>query len=187
MRAIGCSNFSGAAVEEAQQCAARTGLAPFVVCQDQYSLLARGIERELMPVMERHGLGLLPYFPLASGLLTGKYRPGAAMPEGSRLSYSRRHIDRFVTEQNWRMVEALQRFCDARGRSLLELAFGWLLGKPMVASVIAGATRPEQLEQNVRAIGWVLSDAERAAVERITEAAIDPNQGRLSEPHAATA
>jgi aryl-alcohol dehydrogenase-like predicted oxidoreductase len=179
VRAIGCSNFSGKQVEEAMQCGQAIGTTPFVAVQDQYSLLARGIERDLLPAMQRYELGLLPYFPLASGLLTGKYKPGATMPQGSRLSYSDRHIERFVTDKNWKMVEELQRFCDARGHEMLELAFGWLLGSPAVASVIAGATRPEQLQQNVQATGWTLSAAERAEVGRITDGAVDPNQGRL--------
>ncbi|HET9904228.1 MAG TPA: aldo/keto reductase [Xanthobacteraceae bacterium] len=187
VRAVGCSNFSADRVEAAMGVAQARGLTAFVAAQDQYSLLARGIERALLPALARHGLALLPYFPLASGLLTGKYKPGAAMPEGSRLSYSQRHIARFVTETNWRMVEALQAFCDARGRGLLELAFGWLVGNPRVASVIAGATRPEQLDANVRAVDWALTPAERAEVERITEAATDPGQGRIREGDGAAA
>jgi aryl-alcohol dehydrogenase-like predicted oxidoreductase len=179
VRAIGCSNFSGKQVDAAMDAAQALGVTPFTAVQDQYSLLARGIERGLLPAIARHGLGLLPYFPLASGLLTGKYKPGADMPQGSRLSYSDRHIERFVTDKNWEMVAALQAFCDQRGRSILELAFGWLLMNPAVSSVIAGATRPEQLEANVKATGWVLTAEEIAEINRITDAATDPNQGRL--------
>lgn len=179
VRHIGCSNFSAKQVDEAQACARDKGLTPFICAQDQYSLLARGIERDLIPTMQKYGMSLLPYFPLASGLLTGKYRDRVTMPEGARLSYSKRHIDRFVTDTNWNMVDALQEFCDRRGRPLLDLAFGWLLGNPVVASVIAGATKPEQLEQNVRATGWTLSGEERAEVERITQAATDPRQGQF--------
>ena len=180
VRHIGCSNLSAAQVSEAQKQARQNGLAPFICCQDQYSLLARGIERELIPTMQAEGLGLLPYFPLASGLLTGKYRDRAKIPEGSRLSYSKRHIERFVTDANWKMLDALQQFCDRRGRPILDLAFGWLLGNPVVASVIAGATRPEQPELNVRATGWTLTAEERAEVDRITQAATDPRQGRFA-------
>jgi aryl-alcohol dehydrogenase-like predicted oxidoreductase len=179
VRAIGCSNFTAKQVDDAMAAAKALGVTSFVTAQDQYSLLARGIERDLLPSLSRHKLGLLPYFPLASGLLTGKYRPGADMPAGSRLSYSDRHIERFVTGKNWEMVAELQSFCDKRGRGMLELAFGWLLGNPEVSSVIAGATRPEQLVANAQAVGWVLTEAERAEVARITEAATDPNQGRL--------
>jgi aryl-alcohol dehydrogenase-like predicted oxidoreductase len=167
VRHIGCSNFSPQQVGEAQDVAARNRLAAFVCCQDQYSLLARDIERDLMPAIEARGLGLLPYFPLASGLLTGKYRRDA-MPEGARLTYSPQHADRFISARNWEMVEALAAFCTARGRSLIELAFGWLLAKPAVASVIAGASTPEQVEQNVRAAGWNLSADELAEVDRMT-------------------
>src|SRR5215216_1147572 len=177
VRHIGCSNFSAAQVKEAQTRAHERGLTPFISCQDQYSLLVRGIERDLIPAMEAEGLGLLPYFPLASGLLTGKYRDRTKMPAGSRLSYSKRHVERFVTDTNWRMVDELQSFCDRRRRPMLDLAFGWLLGNPVVASVIAGASRPEQLEQNVGATGWTLSPEERAEVDRITQAATDPRQG----------
>jgi aryl-alcohol dehydrogenase-like predicted oxidoreductase len=167
VRHIGCSNFSAQQVAEAQDAAARNALAAFVCCQDQYSLLAREIERDLIPAIEARGLGLLPYFPLASGLLTGKYRRDA-MPEGARLTYSPRHSERFISARNWETVEALTAFCTRRGRSLIELAFAWLLAKPMVASVIAGASTPEQVDQNVRAVGWSLSADETEEVNRIT-------------------
>ena len=169
VRFIGCSNMTAQQLAEAQDTAKRLGVAAFCCAQDQYSLLAREIERELLPAIEAGGLGLLPYFPLASGLLTGKYRAGA-MPQDARLTYSQRHADRFISARNWRMVEALDAFCARRGRKLIELAFAWLLAKPAVASVIAGASTPEQVEQNVQAIGWTLSAEERAEVDRITRA-----------------
>src|SRR5262249_60557695 len=133
------------------------------------SLLARGIEQELIPAMQARGLSLLPYFPLASGLLTGKYQRGA-MPKGARLTESARHADRFVSDRNWRIVDALERFCGERGRTLLELAFSWLLAKPFIPSVIAGASTPEQVEDNVRAAGWLLSPDDLAEDARITRA-----------------
>jgi aryl-alcohol dehydrogenase-like predicted oxidoreductase len=167
VRAVGCSNFSPGQVDEARDAAARGGLAAFVSGQDQYSLLARGIERELIPAMQRHGLSLLPYFPLASGLLTGKYRRGA-IPAGARLAYSRRHQDRFISERNWAILEALDAFCARNGRTMLELAFGWLLAKPAVASVIAGASTPEQVAQNIAAAARPLSAGEVAELDRIT-------------------
>ena len=105
-------------------------------------------------------MGVLPYFPLASGLLTGKYRRGAPLPPGSRLAKLPRHADDFMTERNWRIVGELEAFVARRGRSMLELAFSWLLRDGAVASVIAGATSPEQVEQNIRAAGWVLSAEE---------------------------
>jgi aryl-alcohol dehydrogenase-like predicted oxidoreductase len=168
VRHIGCSNFSAAQLAEAQTCAKQASLTPFVSAQDQYSLLVRDIEGELSPSIKKHGLGLLPYFPLASGLLTGKYKRGAPMPEGSRLAYSQRHINRFGHDANMQAVEQLEAFVTQRGHTLLELAFGWLLSKPFVASVIAGATKPEQIEANVAAAGWIPSAEECTEVERIT-------------------
>jgi aryl-alcohol dehydrogenase-like predicted oxidoreductase len=167
VRAIGCSNFSARQVDEAQDAAARSGLAAFATCQDQYSLLARGIERELIPAMQRRGLSLLPYFPLASGLLTGKYRRGA-IPAGARLAYSRRHQDRFISERNWAILEALDAFCGRQGRTMLELAFAWLLAKSAVASVIAGASTQEQVAQNIVAAERPLSAGEVAELDHIT-------------------
>jgi aryl-alcohol dehydrogenase-like predicted oxidoreductase len=168
VRFVGCSNLSAAQVSEAQDTAKRHGLAAFVSCQDEYSLLERELERELLPVIKTHGMGLLPYFPLASGLLTGKYRQGAPLPEGSRLAKNKRHADDFLTEHNWRIVNALQAFVEQRGRTMLELAFSWLLRDPVVPSVIAGATRPEQIEQNIAATGWTLAPDELAEIDRIT-------------------
>ena len=168
IRHIGCSNFSAAQLAEAQACAKQADLTPFVSAQDQYSLLVRDIEGALIPAIRQHGLGLLPYFPLASGLLTGKYRRGAPIPEGSRLAYSQRHINRFGHDANMQAVEALEAFATARGHTLLELAFGWLLSKPFIPSVIAGATKPEQIEANVAAAGWIPSLEACAEVERIT-------------------
>jgi aryl-alcohol dehydrogenase-like predicted oxidoreductase len=168
VRHIGCSNMTAQQVAAAQDTAERHGLTPFCCGQDQYSLLARGIENDLLPVIEARRLGLLPYFPLASGLLTGKYRAGA-IPRDGRLATSKRHSDRFISERNWTIVAALEAFCRRRGRRLIELAFAWLLAKPAVASVIAGASSPEQVEQNVAAVGWVLSPEELAEVDRITK------------------
>jgi aryl-alcohol dehydrogenase-like predicted oxidoreductase len=171
VRYIGCSNLPARDVVAAQEIARRNGLAAFVSCQDEYSLIERGIERELMPVIVDHGLGLLPYFPLASGLLTGKYRRGAAMPPGSRLARNASHASDFITDRNWRLLETLTSFSQRHGRSLIELAFGWLLSHAPVASVIAGATSAEQVEQNVRAANWRLSAEMLAEVDRITLAA----------------
>jgi aryl-alcohol dehydrogenase-like predicted oxidoreductase len=171
VRHIGCSNLPARDVVAAQEIARRNGLAAFVSCQDEYSLIERGIERELMPVILENGLGLLPYFPLASGLLTGKYRRGAAMPPGSRLARNASHAADFITDRNWRLLETLTSFSQRHGRSLIELAFGWLLSHAPVASVIAGATSAEQVEQNVRAANWRLSAEMLAEVDRITLAA----------------
>ncbi len=167
VRHIGCSNFSGAQIREAQDTARAKGLTSFVAAQDQYNLLSRKIEGELLPVIESEKLALLPYFPLASGMLTGKYHRGKPLPKGTRLS-NPRYSDRFLNDQNLLIVERLEQFCAARGRTLLELAFGWLLAKPCVASVIAGASTPAQLMQNAGAIGWRLSRDEIVEVNRIT-------------------
>ena len=168
VRYIGCSNLSAQQVAEAQATAGRHGLTAFVSCQDEYSLLVREVERELMPTAKRLGMGLLPYFPLASGLLTGKYKRGAPLLPGSRLSKNARHTQRFTSERNWRIVGELETFAARRGHTLLELAFSWLLRDEVVASVIAGATSPQQVEQNVNAAGWKLSAEDLAEIDRIT-------------------
>jgi aryl-alcohol dehydrogenase-like predicted oxidoreductase len=167
VRYIGCSNLPAWQVVEAQWTSRTLGLEAFVSCQDEYSLLVRDIERELVPAAQAYGLGVIPYFPLASGLLTGKYKHDAPLPEGTRLANTQRLASRYMTERNWRKVERLNQFCEARNRSLLELAFSWLLARPQVASVIAGATRPEQVEQNVAAAGWVLSQDDLAEIDRV--------------------
>ena len=167
VRHIGCSNFSAAQMREAQDTARAKGLTPFAATQDQYNLLSREIERDVLPVIEAEKLALLPYFPLASGMLTGKYRLGRPMPEGTRLSNAR-YSDRFLNDENLRTVERLEEFCAAHGRTLLELAFGWLLAKRSVASVIAGASTPEQVRLNAGAIGWALAPDEVAEVDRLT-------------------
>ena len=167
VRYIGCSNLPAWQVVEAQWTSRTLGLEAFVSCQDEYSLLVRDIERELVPAAQAYGLGVIPYFPLASGLLTGKYKHDAPLPEGTRLANTQRLASRYMTERNWRKVERLNQFCEARNRSLLELAFSWLLARPQVASVIAGATRPEQVEQNVAAAGWVLSQDDVAEIDRV--------------------
>jgi aryl-alcohol dehydrogenase-like predicted oxidoreductase len=170
VRYIGCSNLPAWQVVEAQWTAKRHNLHAFVSCQDEYSLLVRDIDRELMPAIAAYGMGLLPFFPLASGLLTGKYKRGAALPEGARLTTTQRLADRYLTERNWAVTERLDAFARERGRTLLELAFSWLARRPGVASVIAGATKPEQLDQNVGAAAWALSAEEMAEVDRLTAA-----------------
>jgi aryl-alcohol dehydrogenase-like predicted oxidoreductase len=169
VRYIGCSNFAAWQVADAVWTARQAGVNGFVSCQDEYSLVMRGHEAELLPAMRAHGLGLLPYFPLASGLLTGKYRRNRPMPEGARLTRTQRLADKYLTETNWTIAERLADFAEARGHTLLELAFSWLLAQAPVASVIAGATQPEQIAANVAAGGWRLSAEELAEVDRITK------------------
>ena len=167
VRHIGCSNLSAAQVAQAHACATANGLTPFVSAQDEYSLLVRDIEDELVPALQGHGMGLLPYYPLASGLLTGKYRRDA-MPAGARLTKYASLAERALSERNWAITEQLAAFCQNRGRSLLELAMSWLASRPTVSSVIAGATSPAQIEANVAAVGWTLTADDLAEVDRIT-------------------
>ena len=168
MRYIGCSTFSAWQTVEAQWVSTHFGLARYVSCQERYSLLDRDLDRELMPVIENYGLGLIPFSPLADGLLTGKYRRNAPLPAGARLTTTARAAERRLTERNWHVVERLADFCEARGRSLLELAMSWLLHRPQVASVIAGATRPDQVEANVKAAAWTLSREDMDEIDRLT-------------------
>ena len=169
VRFIGCSNFSAAQLQKALGVSEQERISSFVTCQDQYNLLERGLEKDRLPVMRQHGLGLLPYFPLASGLLTGKYQQNVAPPAGTRFAGSvPRGNDAFLNARNWRLVQALSEFAASRGHTLLELAISWLVSRPYVPSVIAGATRPEQIEQNIAAAGWQLSDTDLAEIDRIT-------------------
>ena len=140
----------------------------YVSCQDEYSLVVRDIEKDLLPCAREYKLGLLPFFPLASGLLTGKYKRGQAAPDDTRFSKIPRLRDRYVTPRNEEIVEQLQAFAQARGHSMLELAFSWLAARPQVSSVIAGATRVEQIEQNVKAVAWRLSAEDMAEIDKIT-------------------
>jgi aryl-alcohol dehydrogenase-like predicted oxidoreductase len=153
VREIGCSNFSAAQLREARQ-AAGSG-ARFVSVQNQYSLLHREPEAEVIPECQRQGLAFLPFFPLANGLLTGKYRRGAAAPKGSRGDAG--WGPKVFTEENLAKVEKLKAFADERGHTLLELAFSWLAAQPTVASVIAGATSVEQVRANAAAAEWKLA------------------------------
>jgi aryl-alcohol dehydrogenase-like predicted oxidoreductase len=165
VREIGCSNFSAEQLREAAS-AARPGAARFVSVQNEYSLLEREPERGVLAECEKQGLAFIPYFPLASGLLTGKYRKGQPPPEGTRLAPGGR-FQELLSEQNLALVESLITFAESRGHTLLELAMSWLAMQPTVASVIAGATSPEQVKANATATGWRLSKAELAEVEKI--------------------
>ena len=170
VRYIGISNHPAWQVADASWLARHYGLNAFISCQDEYSLLVRGAERELIPAARAFGLGLLPYFPLASGLLTGKYKRGAAPGAETRFgSASMGGLgSRYMTEANWPIVAKLEQFAMSRGHTMLELAFGWLLADPVVPSVIAGATTPEQIEQNVKAVGWALTAEEKAEIDKLS-------------------
>ncbi len=164
VREIGSSNFSAAQIREAEA-AVHPGAARFVCVQNEYSLLKREPEKDVLPECIRRGLAFLPYFPLANGLLTGKYRRGRPLPAGSRGKDE--WGPKVFTEENLQIADDLQQFAESRGHSLLELAFSWLASRPAVASVIAGAKSPEQAVSNSRAADWALTPSDLAEVDRI--------------------
>jgi aryl-alcohol dehydrogenase-like predicted oxidoreductase len=166
VREVGCSNFSPAQLREADQ-AARPGAATFASLQNEYSLLHQEPEAEVLPLCQDLRMAFIPYFPLASGLLTGKYRKGQPPPAGSRIAEGR-HADLF-NGHNLEIVERLIAFSEERGHTILELAFSWLLRRPAVASVIAGATKPEQVKANAAAAEWKLSDAELVEIDQLAK------------------
>lgn len=163
VRFIGCSNFEAGQVDEAARIADEKGWTGLVSVQNEYSLLDRGLEADVGPACERHGLGVIPYFPLARGLLTGKYRRDQAGPEGARLSGR----DEIADAATFDRLEALERYAEERGVSLLEVAIGGLAAQPAVATVIAGATRPDQIAGNARAARWIPSDDDLRALDEI--------------------
>ncbi len=158
--AIGASNFSAAQIEEAERAAEERGLTRFTAIQNEYSLLSREAEAEVLPLCERLNIAFIPYYPLASGLLTGKYKRGVPAPEGARLSKR----DEIATPEQWEIVEALTAYADERGVALSEVAIGSLLTQPAVASVIAGATKAEQIAANAAAATWTPTAADLAAL-----------------------
>jgi aryl-alcohol dehydrogenase-like predicted oxidoreductase len=168
VRYIGCSNLNAWQTVEALWTSEHLNLDAFISCQNEYSLLMRDIDQELIPAMQVYGLGLLPFYPLAGGFLTGKYKRNAPMPQGARLTNTKATADRYLTDENWSIVERLESFSAKRGHSLLELAFSWMAARPAVSSVIAGATKPEQVEQNVRAADWKLTPEDLADIDRLT-------------------
>jgi aryl-alcohol dehydrogenase-like predicted oxidoreductase len=165
VRQIGCSNFTGEMISAADAAARAGQRARFVSAQNEWSLLQRDAERDVIPACEKHQLGQLPYFPLASGLLTGKYRRGEKFAAGTRLA-TMDYFKGIATDENFAKVDALERVARAHGRSLLELAMSWLAAQPSVASVIAGATTPEQVHANAAAASWKLKPAELAEIDR---------------------
>jgi aryl-alcohol dehydrogenase-like predicted oxidoreductase len=170
VREIGNSNFTGEMIEEADDVSEKVGLARFVSAQNMYSLLHREPEDEIIPASERRGLAFLPYFPLASGLLTGKYKKDLPLPQGARItSYPEERRKDFMNERAMEIVERLDEFARARDHTLLDLAMSWLLSKQVVASVIAGATKPEQVRANADAVTWKLSDADLKEIDEITK------------------
>src|SRR5262245_32925255 len=164
VKEIGCSNFSAEQLDEATR-GTKSGAARFVSVQNEYSLVHREPEKSVLPACDRLGLAFLPYFPLASGLLTGKYEAGKGAPKDSRLSLP--WTSRFTSDKNVRIAEALKAFAAARKHTLLELAFSWLASRPRIASVIAGATSPEQVRANAAAVNWSLSGEELAEIDHL--------------------
>ena len=172
VRYIGHSNFNGWQIANADWVSRSRGLARFVSAQNEWSLLQRKVEAEVMPACREFGLGQLPFFPLASGFLTGKYRRGEPLPEGTRLAAWQQampaRIDALTADSNFDLLEALERYAAERGRTILDLALSWLASDPAVSSVIAGATKPEQIEANVAStLAWQLSAEEFAEVDAI--------------------
>lgn len=168
VRYIGNSNFAGWQAAEAHYVAKQANLTPFISAQNEYNLLDRRIEGELMPACNAYGLSILPYFPLASGFLTGKYRQGQEMPAGTRLANAGPMAARVLNDKNYETLGKLEAFADARGKAMLDLAIGWLASLSHVGSVIAGATKPEQIDQNVAAGSWKLTAEELAEVDAIS-------------------
>ncbi len=169
VRYIGCSNFNGWQVVEAAWTAKTGHTSPFISAQNDYSLLNRAIEPELAPACLKYGLGFIPFFPLAGGLLTGKYRQGEPAPEGVRLAPGGWMTSRIMTDRNWAIVAKLESIAKERGHTLLELAMSWLACQPFVSSVIAGATSPEQVEANVQSVEWQMTDDDLAEIDAATK------------------
>jgi aryl-alcohol dehydrogenase-like predicted oxidoreductase len=168
VRYVGCSNFAGWQVADAAWVASTDHLTPFISAQNDYSLLNRAVEVELVPACQRFGLGVLPFFPLASGLLTGKYRRGEPAPEGTRMS--RERFAPRLARANWDVIERIEEYARQRSISMLEVAIGGLAAMPAVASVIAGATTPEQVRANAAAAQWQPSSEDLAELKAITAA-----------------
>jgi aryl-alcohol dehydrogenase-like predicted oxidoreductase len=167
VRYIGCSNFAAWQVAEAMGVVRALDLEPIVSVEPEYSMLKRAIEKELLPCCQRYNIGILPYFPLASGFLTGKYKRGQAVPAGTRLSVQTRRAEFILTEENFDVLEQLEAFASARSRTMVELAFAWLLTHPQVGSVIAGATQPEQIVTNANASDWRLTPDEMEELDGV--------------------
>jgi len=170
VRYIGCGNFTAWQTVEAVWTSRLRNLESIVTAQNHFSMLWRkDVKPDLLRVTESYQLGLLPYYPLAGGFLTGKYRRAEALPVGARLARVKRLSDRYVTDANWSLTEKLEAWAMANDHSLLDLAFAWLLAHPVIPTVIAGATRPEQIDANIKAGEWVLTPAQKAQLDGILE------------------
>ena len=172
VRYIGCSNVAAWHMCEGVMTSRMLGLSPYASVQPQFSMLFRAAETELVPACERFGVGILPYYPLASGFLTGKYRRGQDAPSGTRLAGGDRGV---LTEQNFDVLDELEQFAADRGRTVLELAFAYLLAFPAVSSVIAGATRAEQIDANAAAHDWSLTEEDMSQLKHVLDAVYEPS------------
>jgi aryl-alcohol dehydrogenase-like predicted oxidoreductase len=172
VREIGCSNYAGKHIDRCIHISQDKAIARWVSAQNNYSLLERSPEPDVTDACQRHGLGLLPYFPLASGLLTGKYASKDDRPEGTRITLMAQAMpdraEQVLTDENFAIIGKLRAFAEERGHTLLDLAMSWLASKPVISSVIAGATKPEQVRSNVRAASWRLSEDEMAQVDELS-------------------
>jgi aryl-alcohol dehydrogenase-like predicted oxidoreductase len=160
---VGASQYAAWQLAHANLLAEVRGWTPFVALQSEYNMFERGVEREALPYCQKHGVGFVPYFPLAGGFLTGKYRRGEPAPKGSR-GESSAYVQGLMADPNYARVEKLEAWAAERGRNMSELAHAWLLAQPAVCSVISGATKTEQLEANAKAADWQLSAAEAEQV-----------------------
>jgi aryl-alcohol dehydrogenase-like predicted oxidoreductase len=167
VRYAGCSNYSVGQLAEAAVVAQREGLPLFVSAQNRYNLLEREIRRDFIPACEKLGIGVLPFYPLASGLLTGKYRAGEPPPQGTRLTSGIHFYDGVLANADYATIGKLTEFAAERGHSILELAIGWLASQPAIGSVMTGATRVEQIEANAKAGNWRLTPQEMQAVDEL--------------------
>ncbi len=176
VREIGCSNFSAAQLREAHEAALAQGVPGFASVQNEYSLLHREPELEVLAECERLGMAFIPFYPLMAGVLTGKYRPGRPPPPGARLAgFAPERQRELLAPDRLAVVDQLEAFAQHRGHTVAELAIAWLLARPTVASVIAGATSPEQVQANVKAASWALGPGELAEVDRLVP---PPTEGR---------
>jgi len=169
VRYIGLSNFDPWRIADAQWTAIHHGLSPFISSQPEYSMLERGVERAILPVSEKYGLGTLPYFPLAHGFLTGKYRRNKPVPAGTRLALTPAAQTKRLSASNFDVLDQLEVFVEKRGHSMVELAFAWLLARRSVGSVIAGASTPDQIRQNAIAADWELTQEDMDELTVILE------------------
>lgn len=179
VRHAGCSNLSAWQVVDANWTADKLGLTAFASSQNEYNLLNRNVEKELLPALREKQMGFLPFYPLAAGVLTGKYRQGGDIPAGTRLDKMDHLAARFFNDETMEIAEALRTFAEAHGRTLLELAFAWLASRDVIPSIIAGSSRPEQVEANVAAVEWQLSDEEVGEIDRISTLPSDARFGSL--------